>query len=402
MGIRSPHKQGLRNACREIAEGNWGFIYSNEAAVQDRINARYVESEDIGLLDANDVSEEQIETALEELVSREEAVKCREGVYFINPFGRREWDKESLVSHLEEAFTQTPYVTEEQLKEKLDTHEVSISDDDLAFLIDELKDRGYLQSGFSSPMHTYYKAGDSLTGHRLADLPPLSSRLKNAASDGLLTHSDLQSALGIKVDDRIITELKSEGAVYDLGREESGPYLINEDSCLQAHIQSLVNRAFVRDIEQLLEDANYVLERSTFQDKLLDNIDERSNVLNVVPQRDEAQILESATEQIRLNCKYALEMTDIADVEEPCFVCTDELESFFQQSARERIREEAGNTVPGADKPFVEDEVVPSVEERSYSRNGDTALDRYFHDKISDACREIVRTEPLEQVVEDE
>lgn len=400
MGLRSPYTQGLRNACREIAEHNWGFVYANESDVQDKINEVYTESDGIGILDASEVAENQIKDALNGLVERDEAERCREGVYFINPFGRREWDKETLITRLEEAFTKTPFVTEEQLKEKLDNNEVSISDDDLSFLIAELKDRGYVESGFSSPTHTYYKPGDSLTGHRLADLPPLSERLKDVASDGVVTRNKLQSTLGIKVDDRIITELKAQDAILNLGAEESGPYLIDEESCLKEHVESLIDRGFIREIETSLEDANYVLKRSKFEDELLDLIDERSNVLNAISRSDRESTIEHAGRVVKQRCGFTIETEPIDGVDEQCLTCAEELDSFFDQKARERIRTEADGATPEADRPFIENEVIPSVETQSYSRNGESAIDGFFRDRIAERCRTIPQNELLEQVID--
>lgn len=400
--IRSPNAQGLRNACREVAENNWGFVYSNEGGVQQNINAKYAEKDVIRRRDANEVDEEDIEGALEELVDRQEAEKCREGVYFINPFGRKDWDKESLVKVLEEIFKQSRYVTEERLKENLDIQEVSISDDDLNHLFDVLKDRDYLKSGFSSPMHSYFKPGDSLTGHRLADLPPLSKQLKDIASNGVVSNSDLQSALGIKVDDRIVTELKKNNTILDLGSEESGRYLIDEDSCLQEHVESLVNRSFVQEIEETFEEANYVLKRSIFESELLENVGKRSNIVDVVPQQKEGKILESVREQIKQSSGNVIKKKQIDGVDEQCFVCEEKLDSFFDREARKIIRAEAGQTIPRADKPFVENDVVPSIQTQKFSKGGDTALESYFRDQISEASRKIVQSESLEQVVETE
>jgi chromosome segregation and condensation protein ScpB len=400
MGIRSPNSQSLRNACREVAENNWGFVKTNEKSVQQKINGIYAESDNLAFTDASEVTEENIETILNNLVERGEAKKCGKGVYFIDPFSRQKFNPENIIENLENVFRNSPFVTEEKLKKKLENPQISISSEEKAHLISELENRGYITEGFAGAMqHSYYKPGESLTGHHLADLPPLSDELADAASNGVVTRGKLQSVLGLNVDDRIISELQSKDAIRDLGQENNGPYLIYNQSCMEDHVEAKIDRDMLTKIENIFENSNYILEQPEFENKLLDLLDQRTNILSVVAGSERKIIHEHLQTVVKRQCSYSIEKKTLDNgINTEVVICVEEIDTLVDREARERIKKEADG-VPAADKPFLENEVFPAIRERSYGHNAQEEIKTYIQNNIVEQADEIAKNESLREVI---
>lgn len=399
---RSPKSQALRDAIRAVADENLGFIYTDDESLRKNINTEYQESADLSLLDRSTISEEDVE---EELESMDEALSQREKVYFINPFERPRWNEEPLLNQLEQAFTKSPFLTSEQLREEIEKLDLEIAIRESEPIFQALIDEGYLEHGLNSTGNTaYYKAGAGLRDHRLIDLKPLSKRLESKSTEGIITRSELERVLNIPIDDRIINELKRKDAIRQLSDAE---FLVDEPASRKTHVEAQVDDRFIRAVEQAFREENYLLPEGDYREVLREELASRSKILDTdLNSGTESSLLDVLDRRLREYSSMNIEEIgphandyDL-DNEHTFLRLTGESRQFIVRKAEEYIVEEAdGQSLPADERHFIQNVVLPAVDADEFTDSTNQKVRNFYQQLVESECQSIAQNGRLGEVL---
>lgn len=246
MSLRPPDRDMLADVCRSIANESYGFLYIDQ--VKDQIQAEY-ESRDKSRLRAQALSTSDIKEAMGTIANDDVTgfEKIRPGVYYYDPFGAGA--DSDIATELTALFRGQLVVTSEDIRDRFD-----LAIDDVDFFIRELRDRDLLLR-IAAGNRDYYTVGSRLKEQ--TDDQGLDGRLQNRATNGRISHEQLEHAISVEATSDVINYLQSEGYVIDL----EGEYLVR--SSLEAFGADLA-RTIEETVVEEFEEAGYVVPESEY------------------------------------------------------------------------------------------------------------------------------------------
>lgn len=252
----------LEDVCRDVAQDNYGFVYVSDQKAE--IKAGY-EGADTGLVNASSLSASDMREALAEMSADEfiDLEQLRDGVYYVDPFGVK--GNMNITRELTNLFGQRLVVTGETLRSRF-----SLAIDDIDFFVDELAARDYLRR-ITAGKRDYYTIGPQLKEH--ADDVGLDARLEREASNGKISHSDLESVIDVNATADVIRYLDREGYIVDL----DGEYLVED--AIDSYGEYLADQ-IIDVVESEFTDANHILRVAEFEQVVENAIDSRFDVLS--------------------------------------------------------------------------------------------------------------------------
>jgi len=262
MSILPVDEDVLENVCRNIAKNNYGFIYIGDEGSE--IKSAY-ESGDIRLTKAKSISLSGVRKALTEMANDEFTGidKLRDEVYYVDPFDVK--GNMRIPNELTNLFSQRIVVTAETLRSRF-----SLAIDDLEYFADELVERGWIQR-ISAGRNDYYTIGEGLKEHR--NDVGLGSQLVNEASNGKISHRDLEDVIDVDATSDVIRYLDREDYIVDL----DGEYLVEES--IDEYGQYIAKQ--IEDtIEAEFGSSEHVLKTTEFEKVVENAIENRFNVLS--------------------------------------------------------------------------------------------------------------------------
>ncbi|MEZ3143532.1 hypothetical protein [Halobaculum sp. MBLA0143] len=268
MPIRPVDNDVLSDACRSVAEENYGFVYVDreKQAIKDAY-----ESEGSGLVHSGSVSNTDIKQELREMASAEDYPfeRIRPGVFYVDPFDKG-LDM-GVADELQELFDHDLVATAEDFRRQFD-----LALDDVSFFVEELQDneRG-LVLRIAAGARDYYTIGPQLKERVDGRGEDLNDKLASEGMNGRITHENLEDAISVTAVSDVINYLESEGYILDL----DGEYLVRDDvdefaRWLWEGIEEEVVTAF--------QDAGYAMPKTEYRSLLVDQIESYSNVLAAV------------------------------------------------------------------------------------------------------------------------
>jgi hypothetical protein len=364
MSILPVDEDVLENVCRNIAKDNYGFIYIADDGSE--IKSAY-ESSDLGLTKANSISLSEMRKTLTEMANDEFAGvdKLRDDVYYVDPFDAK--GNMQIPNELTNLFSQRIVVTAETLRSRF-----SIAIDDLEHFAEELVERGWVQR-ISAGRNDYYTIGDGLKEHR--NDVTLDSQLVNEASNGKISHRDLEDVIDVDATSDVIRYLDREDYIVDL----DGEYLVEDSIDEYGHFLS---KQIEDTIEGEFESSEFVLIDSEFEKVVENAIDDKFNVLSEAREAQRRILDETRNSlQDRLGLKYD---TNVVKMEEE-----------FSQMVEDRARRILNEIQSQYDKFASPSDFMKRAEDEFDELNlsNDEQVNNHIQDKIKNKYENIVNEE---------
>jgi hypothetical protein len=400
MAVRSPSNTALRDACREFADGNLGFISIYNKIHRKEIESRYKQSDEVGITDANSITEEHIGTVMENLVDDTEVpTRVENGVYYISPFKRANVETHRiLIPRLLNVFDdENWYVGETRLINHLVRDEI-IADDHLSFFLDDLVERGWLEG-----TEGYYKPGNHLEQLLVNDDPTaqlgnileseenngasqlhqtvenatsksIKERMEEKADDGLLSVEDIQRVLSISVTDAFIEdELIDADILY---RIDDNKFFVNNQSAINDRIKGEIvpNSEFVDEFEREMRHSKYIFTNRDITEWIMIHIKNTSSetrkVVETVADDYRENIINHAKEEFETVSQLVLvkknfESETMQHLDETpynlpqsgnFFICQNKFKTSLQDEVDKKLEEAAEklNGPPGNDRKILD------------------------------------------------
>ena len=448
MTVRSPSNTALRDACREFADDNLGFMSAYNKTHRKEIESRYKQSDEVGMTDANSITEENIETIMEKLVDHTEVpTRVEDGVYYISPFKRANVETHRiLIPRLLNVFDdENWYVGETRLINHLVQDEI-IADDNFSFFLDDLAERGWLEE-----TEGYYKPGDYLEPLLVNDDPTaqldgifgadieednggsqlhrtvqqatsksIKERMEEKADDGLLSVKDIQRVLSISVTDTFIgDELIDANVLY---RVDDNEFFVNSDSAVEDRIKGEITHGsdFVDEVEREMRQSSYVFTNADMSEWAIIHIKETSSdtrkVVEEIANDYKENIVDYAREQFKEISQFDFVQRNFESVESPhipgddaprtlptsgkFYVCKREFEQKIEDVTDEMLETEAEeyDSPPATDKQLFLP-VIESLEQEAdkpgYAYGTTEATEAAFINRAIDRCWQLGKNKDL-------
>lgn len=439
MVVRSPSKTALRDACREFADDNLGFMSVYNKTHRKEIESRYKQSDEVGMTDANSITEEHIETVMENLVDDTEVpIRVEDGVYYISPFKRANVETHRiLIPRLLNVFDdENWYVGETRLFNHLVQDEI-IADDNFSFFLDDLAERGWLEE-----TEGYYKPGDYLEPLLVNDDPTaqhdgilgvdieednggsqlhrtvqqatsksIKERMEEKADDGLLSVKDIQRVLSISVTDTFIEdELIDANVLY---RVDDNEFFVNSDSAVKDRIKGEITPSsdFVDEVEREIRQVSYIFTHFNITEWAIEHIKDTSSdtrkVVETIADDYKEDIVEYARERFEEVSQFDL-VEKSFESEETQHTPTDEMlyslptsgkfyvcERNFDQEVASTVDDELLDAAADLDSPPTTDERIlqPAIdslhedkEQADYAYGTTADTEAVFINRAIDRC----------------
>lgn len=371
MPLRPVDRDVLADACRSIAKDNYGFVYVDRD--KEQIKSEY-QSQDKSLVHADSLSVSGIKESLEELATEENTPfeRIRPGVYYVDPFGFG--IDMGIAPGLQQLFQSQIVTTTERLKNEFD-----LARDDVEFFASELRDRGLLMR-IVAGNRDYYTIGSSLKDHVKGEGEDLDDRLSGKTMNGKLSHRKLEGEISVPAVSDVIDYLQNEGYVVDLDGEYLVPGSVED-------FTDWLAREIETDVVDAFEDAGFVMPVSEYESLLVEEIDDRSNVLPAVRSSrgdvDERDILENVKEQ------FADETTqqDRIEEEDGLVIHAEWVEEEVEGHAEELVRPVLNDTTASTPSELL-DEVKDDVEDLRLATTGEA--NTYLRERITNRAEELI------------
>jgi hypothetical protein len=268
MPLRPVDRDVLSDACRSIAQDNYGFVYVDRD--EEEIKSEYQTGEK-GLMNADSVSTADVKDGLEEIAAEETSPfeRIRAGVYYVDPFGIG--IDMGVADELQELFRNQIVITTEQLRQHFD-----LAHDDAEFFAEELRtnDRGLVMR-IVAGNRDYYTVGPKLKDHVGDSGEDLDDKLIHRSRNGTLSHEKLEDAISVAAVSDVIDYLQTEGYVVDLDGEYLVPAALDEFTrWLADEIESEVVDAF--------DDSGHVVPAAEYDSLIRSEVERLSDVFSAV------------------------------------------------------------------------------------------------------------------------
>jgi|GEM_PF-1003357 len=268
MPLRPVDRDVLSDACRSIAQDNYGFVYVDRD--EEEIKSEYQTGEK-GLMNADSVSTADVKDGLDEVAAEETSPfeRIRGGVYYVDPFGIG--IDMGVADELQELFRNQIVITTEQLRQHFD-----LAHDDAEFFAEELRtnDRGLVMR-IVAGNRDYYTVGPKLKDHVGSSGEDLDDKLIHRSRDGRLSHEKLEDAISVAAVSDVIDYLQTEGYVVDLDGEYLVPAALDEFTrWLADEIESEVVDAF--------DDSGHVMPAAEYDSLIRSEVERLSDVFSAV------------------------------------------------------------------------------------------------------------------------
>ncbi len=268
MPLRPVDRDVLSDACRSIAQDNYGFVYVDRD--EEEIKSEYQTGEK-GLMNADSVSTADVKDGLEEIAAEETSPfeRIRAGVYYVDPFGIG--IDMGVADELQELFRNQIVITTEQLRQHFD-----LAHDDAEFFAEELRtnDRGLVMR-IVAGNRDYYTVGPKLKDHVGDSGEDLDDKLIHRSRNGTLSHEKLEGAISVAAVSDVIDYLQTEGYVVDLDGEYLVPAALDEFTrWLADEIESEVVDAF--------DDSGHVVPAAEYDSLIRSEVERLSDVFSAV------------------------------------------------------------------------------------------------------------------------
>ncbi len=268
MPLRPVDRDVLSDACRSIAQDNYGFVYVDRD--EGDIKSEYQTGEK-GLMNADSVSTADVKDGLEEIAAKETSPfeRIRAGVYYVDPFGIG--IDMGVADELQELFRNQIVITTEQLRQHFD-----LAHDDAEFFTEELRtnDRGLVMR-IVAGNRDYYTVGPKLKDHVGDSGEDLDDKLIHRSRNGTLSHEKLEDAISVAAVSDVIDYLQTEGYVVDLDGEYLVPAALDEFTrWLADEIESEVVDAF--------DDSGHVIPAAEYDSLIRSEVERLSDVFSAV------------------------------------------------------------------------------------------------------------------------
>ena len=268
MPLRPVDRDVLSDACRSIAQDNYGFVYVDRD--EEEIKSEYQTGEK-GLMNADSVSTADVKDGLEEIAAEETSPfeRIRAGVYYVDPFGIG--IDMGVADELQELFRNQIVITTEQLRQHFD-----LAHDDAEFFAEELRtnDRGLVMR-IVAGNRDYYTVGPKLKDHVGGSGEDLDDKLIHRSRNGTLSHEKLEDAISVAAVSDVIDYLQTEGYVVDLDGEYLVPAALDEFTrWLADEIESEVIEAF--------DDSGHVMPAAEYDSLIRSEVERLSDVFSAV------------------------------------------------------------------------------------------------------------------------
>lgn len=374
MPLRPVDRDVLSDACRSIAQDNYGFVYVDRD--EEEIKSEYQTGEK-GLMNADSVSTTDVKSELEEIAAEENTPfeRIRAGVYYLDPFGIG--IDMGVADELQELFRNQIVITTEQLRQHFD-----LAHDDAEFFAEELRanDRGLVMR-IVAGNRDYYTVGPKLKDHVGGSGEDLEDKLTHRSRNGTLPHDKLEDAISVSAVSDVIDYLQTEGYVIDLDGEYLVPAAIEDFTrWLASEIED--------DVLAALADANYVVPASEYRSLLEEEIERRSNVLSAVRSSrgstTEKQIVDAVVERFKSDDSPTVEVVESAGVAVHRGPADEEVESHANEIVRPVLRD----TTAGTPSSMLDD-VRPDIDDLRLA-SADRAND-YLQTEIEERAEELIR-----------
>lgn len=374
MPLRPVDRDVLSDACRSIAQDNYGFVYVDRD--EEEIKSEYQTGEK-GLMNADSVSTADVKDGLEEIAAEETSPfeRIRAGVYYVDPFGIG--IDMGIADELQELFHNQIVITTEQLRQHFD-----LAHDDAEFFAEELRanDRGLVMR-IVAGNRDYYTVGPKLKDHVAGSGEDLEDKLIHRSRNGTLPHDKLEDAISVSAVSDVIDYLQTEGYVIDLDGEYLVPAAVEEFTrWLAAEIEDDVLAAFA--------DANYVLPASEYRALLETEIERRSNVLSAVrssrASMTDDEIVDAVAERFESDDSPQVEVVESDGVAVHRGPADEEVEAHASEVVRPVLRD----TTAGTPSSLLDD-VRPDIKELRLAST-DRAND-YLRSRIEERAEELIR-----------
>lgn len=365
MSLRPPDKDLLTDICQSIAKENYGFLYVDQ--VKDKIQSEY-ESGEKSRLRAQSLSASDIKEAMQTIAGDDMTgfQQIRSGVYYYDPFGMG--DDSDIAPELTALFRGQLVVTSEDVRDRFD-----LAIDDVEFFIRELRNRDLLLR-IAAGNRDYYTVGSRLKEQ--TDDQGLEGRLENRATNGKISHEQLEQAISVEATSDVINYLQSEGYVIDL----DGEYLVR--SSLEEFGANLA-REIEESVVEEFEEAGYVMPAKEYTQLLRREIEDRSPILaksRSVRNLSEEELLDSVRDWFASETGPGIEIDDDDDV-----AIHPDLSEQVAAHAEELVRPVLRDQTASRPSRMLE-EIEPDIEELQLATTPDG--NRYVRDQVREEARE--------------
>jgi hypothetical protein len=284
----SPEKEPLRDIAEDIALDNYGFLYVEDH--KDIIKPRYEEE----VIDGDSLSDSIMKSVGKGSVSGQDIKqtlrtvakgdisslqRLRNGVYFTDPFNDRDASA-AITQKLTNIFEyQSIVVTEHELVSQFD-----IAPNDAEFFTQKLEEQNFVQ-GIVAGERSYYTIGPRLKDEADSDAG-VGVRLQENATEGIISHADLESVIDVAATEDVIRYLEKEDFIISLDDE----YLVRDAIDDFGGSAALEIR---ETVEEEFTDSGYILPDGEFEQLLESELRERFDVIEHLDQRDRDAVIEA-------------------------------------------------------------------------------------------------------------
>lgn len=374
MPIRPVDRDALADACRSVAQDEFGFVYVDRD--RERIESEY-ESSDKSLVHADSLSKSDIEETLSTVASEETSSieRIRNGVFYVDPFGRG--IDMGVAEELQELFRNQIVVTTEDLRQHFD-----LAVDDAEFFAEELRSgqRGLVMR-IVAGNRSYYTVGPKLKDHVAEGGEDLEDKLVHESLDGKISHGELEDAIAVSAVSDVIGYLQTEGYVVDL----DGEYLV--PAAIEEYTRWLAGE-IADDVVDAFQSAGYVMPVAEYDSLLTEEIERRSNVLSAVRSSrgdlSERDVLRGVRERFDGTDNPEIERDDTRGLA----VHVDPADETVESHADEVVRPVLNETTAQTPSSLL-DSVRPEIEELRLAST--TAANEYLRERITERADELIR-----------